>query len=277
MFQTLIDNAALAAKAVADTQHLPPDAEGLRAHAADFPATVAPQLAAMAEAVGAFARTATETTQALKPQIDAWSAGQGQAREAIVSGISHLVERLSGAMASNQAAFATLARYRDQVLVDQRLVAQISRDLAARIAALRDQLDHARNEAETQRKRLDILRMIPFPLPWIVAEIANLIKSGHTLEQELSQLQQQQAELQGQAAATAGGMNAVQGFAGQLDILENATQNLITFTSTAQGNMMQMMQALTGGAGSTVPAVVAAYVATLAAEAGSIQHYLSDG
>lgn len=277
MFQTLIDNAARAAKAVADTPHLPPEADGLRAHAADFPAAVAPPLGAMAAQIGAFAGTACETAERLKPLIDAWGAGDEHVRDAILAVLSDLTKRLSDAIVADQAAFAVLSRYRDQILADQRQVAQIARDVAVRIDVLRARLDQARDEAETQRKRLTILRAIPFPLPWVVAEIVSLIGSGHTMEQELSSLYRQQADLQGQAAAAAGGATAVQGFAGQLAVLETATQNLVTFASAAQGNMMQMMQALTGGAGSAVPVVVHAYLATLAAEARSIQHYLADG
>jgi len=252
MFQTLIDNAAQAAKAVA------------------------PQLGAMAAEIGAFAGNAGETAERLKPLIDEWSAGRDDLRPVILATLSDLTRRLADAMAADQAAYAALSRYRDEILSDQREVAQIARDVAARIEGLRARLDDARNEAETQRKRLTILRAIPIPLPWVIGEIANLIRSGQTMEQELSSLQAQQGELQGLAAATAGGAAAVQGFAGHLGILETATQNLVTYASAAQGNMMQMMQALTSGAGSTVPVVVQAYVATLAAEARSIQHYLMD-
>jgi hypothetical protein len=126
-----------------------------------------------------------------------------------------------------------------------------------------------------QQDRLRILRMIPFPLPWVVAEIASLISSSKTLEQQVSDCQRDIASLDGQMHAVGQASSAANGFSGQLGVLESSLQNLLNSVSITQGQLTQMIGSLQSGQQGTSPTVVEAYLMTLNGQAQTLAHYLN--
>jgi hypothetical protein len=160
------------------------------------------------------------------------------------------------------------------MLADQRTVAGVVNELNARLAGLRSMADSRRSDLNDQQKRLMILRLIPFPLPWAIAEIASLISSSKTLEQQISDVENQVTQLNGQAAQVNHAQVVVQGFGNQLQLLESSMQTMLNAITLTQGQTQQIVESLRGGQQGN-PVLVEAYLATLKAQADNLTAYLN--
>jgi hypothetical protein len=274
MFNALLDNVANAARAVLDTPGLPPQVQQLRDHAGAFGATIMPMLRTLSGEVGGFAQLASSTAGQMRPRLDAWKAGDTDAHNVILNTLQDLLGKAMALLQTDQADFTALSRYRDTVLGDQRTVASVVADLNARLAGLRSSVDSRRNDLNDQQKRLMVLRLIPIPLPWVIAEIASLISTSKTLEQQISDLQNQLTQLNGQAAQVNHAQVVVQGFGNQLQLLENSMQTMLNAITLTQGQTQQIVETLRGGQQSG-PVLVEAYLATLKAQTDSLTAYLN--
>ncbi|MFL9861061.1 hypothetical protein PQR72_35875 [Paraburkholderia madseniana] len=274
MFSQLIQNVAAAARAVQEAAYVPPQLQGLREHAAEFSRSLVPALTAVGARIGDVGRDANTQATQLQPLVAAWKAGDAGAHDRIAASLNALLKRVQTASQDDQSAYDTLSRYRDQCLADQRQVAQVVAELQSRMVGLRSQLDNRMQDLESQQRRLSFLRAMPFMLPWIVAEIASLISSSKTLEQQLSELHNQVAHLNGQFAQTAQAQGLTQSFASQLQLLESSMQQVTNGTSILQGQLTQIVGALQSGQQGTSPIVVEAYLQTLKGQADSLLQYL---
>jgi hypothetical protein len=273
MFSQLIDAADAAANAVAKAP-LPPQAQALRTHAAQFRSTLEPPLRQAASSALALAGTANSTAATLAPVIARWKGGDTKAQAEVAAALSGLLTQTNTLLASNQTAFQAMSSFRDSIFADQRALQALIAQLQAQHAALQAQINEKQHDLDTQRSRLRVLQLIPFPLPWVAAEIANLITKGKTLEQEMSQVHGQLVTLQGQMAAGNQALGVTSGFAGQLNVLENSLQNLLNMISVMQGSLQQIVLTVSsGGGGSAV--VASAYLATLKSQTNDLSQYLS--
>lgn len=275
MFNALLTNVAAAAQAVRNTPGLPPQVQQLRDHAGDFTATIMPMLQGLSGQVSGFAQLASGTAGQLRPRLDAWKAGDSDAHNAILATLQDLLGKAMALLQTDQGDFTALSRYRDQVLADQRTVASVVNDLNARLAGLRSMVDSRRSDLNDQQKRLMVLRLIPFPLPWAIAEIASLIGSSKTLEQQISDVENQLTQLNGQAAQVNHAQVVVQGFGNQLQLLESSMQTMLNAITLTQGQTQQIVESLRGGQQGG-PVLVEAYLATLKAQADNLTAYLNN-
>jgi hypothetical protein len=274
MFNALLDNVANAARAVLDTPGLPPQVQQLRDHAGAFGATIMPMLRTLSGEVGGFSRLASSTAGQMRPRLDAWKAGDTDAHNVILNTLQDLLGKAMALLQTDQADFTALSRYRDTMLGDQRTVASVVADLNARLAGLRSSVDSRRSDLNDQQKRLMVLRLIPIPLPWVIAEIASLISTSKTLEQQISELQNQLTQLNGQAAQVNHAQLVVQGFGNQLQLLENSMQTMLNAITLTQGQTQQILETVRDGQQGG-PVLVEAYLATLKTQADSLTAYLN--
>lgn len=274
MFSALLHNVAAAAQAVQNAPGLPPQVAPLRDHAGAFSTTMLPMLATLSERVSGFAVLASGTAVQLRPRVDAWKAGDNAGHDAILSTLQGLLDEALALLEADRAGFTALSRYRDQVLSDQRMVAGVVNELNAHLAGLRSEADHRRGELASQQQRLAVLRAIPFPLPWAIAEIASLISTSKTLEQQVSEMENELTRLNGQAAQANHAQSVVQGFGNQLQLLEGSMQNLLNAIAITQGQTQQIVASVRGGQQDS-PILVEAYLATLKSQADSLTTYLN--
>jgi chromosome segregation ATPase len=274
MFDALLENVAAAAQGVLNTPGLPSQVQPLRDHASAFGTTIMPMLRTLSGQVSAFAQLGASTAVQLRPRLDAWKAGDTDAHNAILNTLQDLLGEAMALLQTDQADFTALSRYRDSVQADQRTVASVVNELNARLAGLRSMVDSRRGDLNDQQQRLMVLRLIPIPLPWVIAEIASLIGTSKTLEQQISDLQNQLTQLNGQAAQVNHAQVVVQGFGNQLQLLENSMQTMLNAITLTQGQTQQIVQSLHGGQQGT-PVLVEAYLATLKAQADSLRAYLN--
>jgi DNA repair exonuclease SbcCD ATPase subunit len=272
MFSALLNNVAAAAQAVQQTSGLPPQVQPLRDHAAAFVSTIMPMLRTLSGQVSGFAQQASGASAMLRPRLEAWKAGDTAAHGAILAALQDLHTRAMTLLETDTADYTTLSRYRDQVLGDQRTVAQTVNELNARLAGLRSAAQSQRNELGDQQKRLAILRFIPFA--WAIAELASLISSSKSLEQQISDVENQIAQLNGQAMQVNHAQGMVQGFSNQLQLLESSMQTLLNGISLAQGQTQQILQSVQGGQQGG-PVLVEAYLLTLKSQADGLISYLN--
>ncbi|HEY6342218.1 MAG TPA: hypothetical protein VIY49_12055 [Bryobacteraceae bacterium] len=273
MFDQLIDATDAAANAVAKAP-LPPQAQALRAHAGQFRSTLEPPLRQAASSALALAAAANNAAATLAPVIARWRGGDNQAQAQVAAALSSLLTQTNTLLASNQTAFQAMSSFRDSIFADQRALQALIAQLQAQQAALQAQINEKQHDLDTQRSRLRVLQLIPLPLPWVVAEIASLISTGKTIEQELSQVHGQLVALQGQMATGNQALSVTSGFSGQLNVLENSLQNLLNMISVMQGSLQQIVLTVSsGGGGSAV--VASAYLATLKSQTNDLSQYLS--
>jgi len=273
MFSQLIDAADSAANSVLNAQ-LPPEAQGLRAHAGQFRSALEPPLRQASDSAVALARAANQGADALTPVVVRWKAGDSSAPAELAQALTSLLNQTNGLLQSNQQAFQAMSSFRDTILADERTVAQLIAGLQARQSVLQTQIQHKQQDLESQRSRLRILQLIPIPLPWVVAEIVNLISNGKSMEQELSDVHNDLSALGGQMAMDSMALSVTRGFSGQLDLLESSLQNLLNAVSVMQGSLQQIVQTVSsGGGGSAV--LAEAYLATLKSQANTLSQYLS--
>jgi chromosome segregation ATPase len=273
MFSQLIDATDAAANAVAKAP-LPPQAQALRTHAGQFRSTLEPPLRQAASSALALAAAANSAAATLAPVIARWRGGDNKAQAEVAASLSSLLTQTNTLLASNQTAFQAMSSFRDSIFADQRALQALIAQLQAQQAALQAQINEKQHDLDTQRSRLRVLQLIPFPLPWVAAEIANLITKGKTIEQELSQVHGQLVALQGQMATGNQALGVTSGFAGQLNVLENSLQNLLNMISVMQGSLQQIVLTVSsGGGGSAV--VASAYLATLKSQTNDLSQYLS--
>jgi hypothetical protein len=277
MFTQLINNAAAAAQALLNGPPLPPEAAPLREHAAAFAPVQAPLLQATSAQIAGFAATATAESAQLQPLARAWKEGDAGAHDRIAAALAGLLQRVEGLLQENQGAYTSLSAYRDQVLSDQATVTRVTAEIRSRMEGLRAVVQQRMRDLRAQQDRMRILQAIPFPLPWMIAEIASLISSSRTIEQQLWEEQmsiRRQEEEMYQLMQTEG---AVQAFSGQLQLLGGSLQNLINAVSVTRGQMMQVVEALRSGQQGTSPLVVEAYLLTLGSQAENLTRYLAEG
>lgn len=272
MFSALINNVATAAQAVLQTPALPPQAQPVRDHATAYSSAIMPMLRRLSAQVSVFAQQASGTNQELRPYLDAWKAGDNAAHDAILRALQNLHQSALALLSTDQADFTALSQFRDQVLGDQRQVAQLLAEMNARLAGLRSVADSRRHELDDQEKRLTVLRFIPFA--WAIAEIASLISSSKSLEQQISELTNEITQLAGQAAQVNHAEVTVQGFSSQLQLLENSMQTMLNAIILTQGQTQQILQSVQGGQQGG-PVLLEAYLATLKSQAEGLIAYLN--
>jgi chromosome segregation ATPase len=275
MFSQLINNAAAAAQSLLDGPPLPPEAAPLREHAAAFAPVQAPLLRATSAQIAGFARTATAEAAQLQPLTRAWKEGDGTAQDRITAALGDLLQRVEGLLEENQGAYTSLSAYRDQILSDQATVTRVTAEIRSRIDGLNAAVQQRMRDLRAQQERVRILQAIVFPLPWMIMEIASLISSSRTMEQQLWEERRSITEQQHVMYQLMQAESAVQAFSGQLQLLGGSLQNLINALSVTRGQMMQVVEALRSSQQGTSPLVVEAYLLTLGSQADNLTRYLA--
>lgn len=273
MFAQLLESADAAAKNILNNPAVAAFAAELRRDAAAFPGSLEqPLRQASADAV-TVANASVAAANECAPLVVAWKGGSTQAAAQILGKLQGLAARLQQNQQENQSAFQSMSAYRDQILKDQRSVAAAANDLRARQKALEQMVVEKQHDLANQQARLRVLQHILIPLPWMVAEIVNLISSGKTMEQQIADIHHQLSDLEGQLYRANSASSAAGGFAAQLNVLEGSLQNLLNSLSVMQGNLQQMVMTLESAAS---PVLVEAYMATLAAQGKNVIGYLGN-
>lgn len=273
MFAQLIESADAAARNIMNNPAVASIAGQLRRDAAAFSASLEQPLKHASADAAAVANACIAAAEDCGPLIAAWKGGAADAAAGILSKLRELAAQLNQNQEENRAAFQSMTAYRDQILNDHRSVAAAVNDLQARQKALEQMVSEKHRDLASQRARLRTLQNILIPLPWMVAEIINLISSGKTMEQQIADLNHQLGAMIGQLHEANSAASAAAGFAAQLNVLEGSLQNLLNSLSVMQGSLQQMMMTLQSAAS---PLLVEAYLATLASQARNIVTYLGD-
>jgi hypothetical protein len=276
MFKLLIAQASAAAQAVLQAPGLPSQAQALRKDAGGFAAQIEPALATATTHITSVAGKAMAAVVALQPDLMAWKGGSSESMVRLAARLKGLLEQFDDLIAQDRLSFQTLVHYRDQIIADQKAIASIISELNARIAALRSELLQRESQLKSQQQRMLFLRMIS-PIGWAIAEIANLCQSNRSIEQEVAEDHGKLSVLQGQLSQTGQASSAAQGFSSQLEILENALQNLLNSVLTTQGHLAQIVGSLQSSSQNCSPAVVEAYLATLSAQSDQLISYMTGG
>ena len=207
--------------------------------------------------------------------IERWKSGDSSGRAEVVYVLQALLTSMQQVLHDDGETFIGVSKFRDQILADERAVKSLFDELQAKEKSLRNRLAQQRREIAVRARRLAALRNIPFPPIWVAAEIQNLISSGRTMEQQLAELQRDGMHLRAQLQTASSLAAATRAFSGQLNVMEEALQNLLNSLAIMQGGMKQIVDSLESSQDNTTAVVVQAYIATLKAQASNLITYLS--